>query len=120
VANRKQEIDQGLADASRMLENGAAATERLEPLLAQLDETARSFQQMADRVGEASEHLDQYVEGSGTGVQQFSRQTLPEIGVLISELRILADSLKGVSEKLEDDPRALLYGSSLEAPGPGE
>jgi phospholipid/cholesterol/gamma-HCH transport system substrate-binding protein len=120
VANRKQEIDRSLVDASRILENGAAATERLEPLLAQLDETAQSFQQMADRVGEASDSLNQYVEGSGTGVQQFSQQTLPEVGVLISELRTLADSLRSVSEKLEDDPRALLYGSRLEAPGPGE
>ncbi len=120
VANRKQEIDHSLVNASRILENGAVATERLEPLLAQLDETAQSFQAMADRVGEASGSLNRYVEGSGSGVQQFSQQTLPEVGVLISELRALADSLKGISEKLEDDPRALLYGSALEAPGPGE
>ncbi|MDH3980625.1 MAG: MCE family protein [Gammaproteobacteria bacterium] len=120
VANRKQEIDHSLVNASRLLENGAAATERLVPLLAQLDETVQSFQVMADRVGEASGSLNRYVEGSGTGVQQFSQQTLPEVGALISELRTLADSLKGVSEKLEDDPRVLLYGTDLEAPGPGE
>jgi phospholipid/cholesterol/gamma-HCH transport system substrate-binding protein len=120
LANRKQEIDQSLVNASRMLENGAAATERLEPLLAQLDETAQSFQKMADEVGAASVSLNRYVEGSGAGVQQFSQQTLPQVGVLISELRTLADSLRGISEQLEDDPRALLYGSALEAPGPGE
>jgi phospholipid/cholesterol/gamma-HCH transport system substrate-binding protein len=120
LANRKQEIDQSLVNASRMLENGAAATERLEPLLAQLDETAQSFQKMADEVGAASVSMNRYVEGSGAGVQQFSQQTLPEVGVLISELRTLADSLRGISEQLEDDPRALLYGSALEAPGPGE
>ncbi len=120
LAGRKQEIDQGLLDAAAMLENSAAASERLEPLLVQLDETAQSFESMADRVGEASVSLNRYVESSGTGVQQFSQQTLPEVGVLISELRTLADSLRAVSERLEDDPRALLYGSALEAPGPGE
>jgi phospholipid/cholesterol/gamma-HCH transport system substrate-binding protein len=120
VADRKQEIDQGLLNASRMLEHGAAATERLEPMLAQLDETARSFQLMADRVGETSERVNRYVAGSGTGVQQFSQQTLPEVGALVTELRTLADTLRDVSEKLEEDPRALLYGSALEVPGPGE
>jgi phospholipid/cholesterol/gamma-HCH transport system substrate-binding protein len=120
VANRQQELDQGMVNAAHMLENGAAATERLEPLLVQLDKTASSFQAMADQVGEASERVNRYVEGSGTGVQQFSQQTLPAVGALVSELRTLADILKGVSEKLEDDPRALLYGNALEAPGPGE
>jgi phospholipid/cholesterol/gamma-HCH transport system substrate-binding protein len=120
VAKRQQEIDQGMLNAARMLEHGAQATERLEPLLAQLDETAKSFQVMAERLGETSERVNRYVEGSGTGVQQFSQQTLPAVGALVSEVRTLADILKGVSEKLEDDPRALLYGSSLEVPGPGE
>ena len=120
VANRQQEIDQGMVNAARILENSAAATERLEPLMAQMDETAQSFQAMAERVGETTERVNHYVAGSGTGVQHFSQQTLPAVGALVSELRTLADILKGVSEKLEDDPRAFLYGNTLEAPGPGE
>jgi phospholipid/cholesterol/gamma-HCH transport system substrate-binding protein len=120
LAGRKQEIDEGLRNASRMLENGALAAERLDPLLAQLEETAASFQSMANQVGEASDSLNRYVEGSGMGVQQFSQQTLPEVGMLISELRVLADSFRAISEKLEEDPRVLLYGSELEVPGPGE
>jgi hypothetical protein len=53
-------------------------------------------------------------------VQQFSQQTLPELGALISELRRLADTMQAVGRKLKNDPRVLLYGRELEMPGPGE
>jgi len=53
-------------------------------------------------------------------VQQFSQQTLPEFGALISELRRLADTMQSLVQKLEDDPRVLIYGRDLEVPGPGE
>ena len=120
LAARKTELGKMVEDGARLMESGAAASQRIEPLLAQLQETARSFEAMAEKVAAASESLDRYVVGSGSGVQQFSRQTLPEMGALVGELRTLADSLQGISERLEEDPRALIYGRELEAPGPGE
>ncbi|MEZ5543143.1 MAG: MlaD family protein [Pseudomonadota bacterium] len=115
---RKAELGRMVEDGARTLHSSAAAAARLDPLLAQLEQTARAVAGMADRIAAVSEHLDRYVAGSG--VQQFSRQTLPEVGSLVGELRTLTDTLKGVSEQLENDPRALLYGRELEAPGPGE
>jgi phospholipid/cholesterol/gamma-HCH transport system substrate-binding protein len=120
LAARKAEIGRMVADSAGMADSGARAAARLEPLLDQLEETARSFEVMADKVALASESINSYVVSSGSGVQAFSRQTLPELGALIGELRTLTDTLRGVSEKLEDDPRALLYGRELEVPGPGE
>lgn len=120
LGRRAAEIEQSIANTARLLENAAIASERLTPLLAQVNSTALAFEEMAQRVGAASSGVNRYLETSGSGVQQFSQQTLPEVGALVGELRTLADSLKSVSEKLEDDPRALLYGSELEAPGPGE
>jgi phospholipid/cholesterol/gamma-HCH transport system substrate-binding protein len=89
-------------------------------LLVQIDETARAFEQMAGKVAVTSDSINLYVNKSGTGVQQFSQQTLPEFGALISELRRLADTMQGLVQKLEDDPRVLIYGRDLEVPGPGE
>lgn len=120
IAKRKDELDQSLVNAAKLLENSAEASERLQPLLAQANDSAHSFQVMADKVGTMSDSLNTYVSGQGSGVQQFSRQTLPELGVLITELRALAESLRAVSGKLEEDPRVLLYGNHLEKPGPGE
>jgi phospholipid/cholesterol/gamma-HCH transport system substrate-binding protein len=120
LAQRSAEIDQAVLDSARMLENGAAASAQLSRLLEQATTTAAAFENMANRVAAASDSLERYVAGSGSGVQQFSQQTLPELGSLVSELRVLADSLRAVSEKLAEDPRVLLYGNQLDAPGPGE
>ena len=119
-ANRQAELERGIVSASELLENGAVASEQLEPVLSQLDATARSFEEMAVTVSRTSESVNRSVVNSGAGVQQFSQQTLPELGALISELRRLADTLQGVGQNLEDDPRVLLYGRDLEKPGPGE
>jgi phospholipid/cholesterol/gamma-HCH transport system substrate-binding protein len=120
IARRKDELDQSLVNVAKLLENGADASEQLQPLLKQVNDSAHSFQVMADKVSALSDSLNAYMGGQGSGVQQFSRQTLPELGALITELRALAESLRTVSGKLEDDPRVLLYGNQLEKPGPGE
>lgn len=120
VAGREAELEQTVVSASRLMKNSADASEQVTPLLTQMDDTAKSFERMADRLTDAGDSLGRYVENSGSGVQQFSQQTLPEFGALISELRQLANTLKNVGEKLEDDPRALLYGNELQQPGPGE
>lgn len=120
IANRKDEMDRSLVNIARLLENSATASEDLQPLLAQANETARSFETMAVKVTAVSDGLSTYVGSSGPGVQQFTRRTLPELGALITELQALAESLRAVSAKLEEDPRVLLYGNQLETPGPGE
>lgn len=120
IARRDEELEQTLVSASRLMKNSADASEQLQPLLVTIDETAKSVDVMADRIAGTSESLGRYIEASGSGVQQFSRQTLPEFGSLVAELRRLANTLQNVGEKLEDDPRALLYGNELQQPGPGE
>lgn len=120
IARRREDLEQGISSAALLLQNMAAASKRLDALLAQLDRTAGSLEHMANSTAAASDSINTYVSSSGLGVQQFSRQTLPELGALISELRRLADTLQAVGRKFEDDPRVLLYGRDLVRPGPGE
>jgi phospholipid/cholesterol/gamma-HCH transport system substrate-binding protein len=120
LARHRKELDRSVVSTSKLLANTATASDRLPALLAQARETAHSFQLMADNVSKVSDRLNTYMSSSGPDVQQFSRQTLPELGALVNELRDLAGSLRSVSSKLEEDPRVLLYGNQLEAPGPGE
>ena len=119
-ARRQAELEQGIVNAAILLEHGAVAAAELSPLLSQLDATAKVFADMAATVSKTGANINRYVADSGAGVQQFSQQTLPELGALISELRRLADTLQGIGQQLEDDPRVLLYGRDLEMPGPGE
>jgi len=119
-ASRQAELERSVVNASRILENGAEASGRLKGLLGQVEVTARAFQDMAKKVAAVSKMLERYLSENGSGVQQFSQQTLPELGTLIGELRRLADTMQRLGQKLEEDPRVLLYGRDLEAPGPGE
>ena len=120
IARKDGELEQSIDSTARMLENSADASEKLAPLLDQLDGTAKSIEAMAEQVTVAGSSLNRYIDKSGSGVQQFSQQTLPEFGSLVRELRKLANTLQQVGEKLEDDPRAILFGSELQQPGPGE
>ena len=120
VARRDDELEQTIANAAQIMANGAEATEQLKPLLSQLETTAISVEGMADSIAEAGDSLDEYIDRSGSGVQQFAQQTLPEFGAMVTELRQLANTLQNLGETLEDDPRALLYGNKLQPPGPGE
>ena len=120
LARRQDELEQGIVSAAKMLENGAVVSGQLSPVLSQLDATAKAFADMAATLSNTGENLNRYMASSGAGVEQFSQQTLPELGALISELRRLADTLQSIGQKLEDDPRVLLYGPDLEMPGPGE
>ena len=119
-AGRRVELERSVQDAAQLLESGARAAEELPSLLAQVEQTAQAFETMAVSVGQASERINNTVQRSDAGVRQFSQQTLPELGTLVSELRRLADTLQGVGRRLGDDPRLLLYGRDLELPGPGE
>ena len=119
-ASRQAEMERGIVSAAKLLENGAAASDQFSSLLSQLEATAKSVEGMALTVSKTGENVNRYVTNSGAGVQQFSQQTLPELGALISELRRLADTLQGIGQNLEDDPRVLIYGRDLEMPGPGE
>jgi len=120
LARQDVELENTVINASKLFRDGADASERLQPLLEQIEHTAAAFEEMANQVAEASNSVNRYVLKSGSGMQQFSQQTLPEVGALVSELRRLADTLQGIGKKLEQDPRVLLYGRELDVPGPGE
>jgi phospholipid/cholesterol/gamma-HCH transport system substrate-binding protein len=53
-------------------------------------------------------------------VEQFSRQTLPESSLLVSELRQLTGTLNRVVRDLEREPNALVFGKPAQRRGPGE
>jgi phospholipid/cholesterol/gamma-HCH transport system substrate-binding protein len=119
-ARQNMELEQTIRNASKLFADGAEAAEQVQPLLSQIETTAAAFEEMANRIAEASVSVNRFVQGSETGLQQFTQQTLPEVGELVSELRRLADTMQDIGEKLEDDPSLLIYGRERVIPGPGE
>lgn len=98
LAARSKLIDASLVDAAHAMKNTARLT----------DELAQLGQAGAD----ASSTLK--------NTRQFTSETLPEIQLLVTQLRDLTGSLQRVSNQLEQNPSVLLYGKPPAKRGPGE
>lgn len=120
VASRKADLEQSVVNARLMLAQVDTTARAFEDTAAKVISAVDTVDDMARKISATTEVITEYVHGSGTGIQDFTQQTLPELGALISELRELTQSLNGISRKLEEDPRILLFGHELVAPGPGE
>jgi phospholipid/cholesterol/gamma-HCH transport system substrate-binding protein len=68
--------------------------ENAQPAVESLEKAIASVQRAAD-------NLDAIVSDARPGVQNFSKSTLPEANQLVRDLRELSQSLKGVSERVE-------------------
>ncbi|MGE5601010.1 MAG: MlaD family protein [Pseudomonadota bacterium] len=60
-----------------------------------------NLQKAIASVQRAADNLDAIVSDARPGVQNFSKSTLPEANQLVRDLRELSQSLKGVSERVE-------------------
>lgn len=120
VAERREALGQSIDALAEFSRNGAAASAQLPQLMTRLDTAVGSLQSMADDIGAASQEVRSQMRAGGDSLQTLGGRTLPELESLLGEIRRLTASFQRLSERLEDDPRTLLYGPQLEAPGPGE
>lgn len=116
-----------LDEADALIGDVRVATTQLPELLAQVESTAAALESMAGSLadtGEAlqatSEDLQHTVAVSGKDLRNFTGTALPEAGNMVLELRQTAANLRRVSETIEQNPGALLFGPPPPQPGPGE
>ncbi|MEQ7873767.1 MlaD family protein [Sphingomonas sp. ASV193] len=120
LAERAPELGSALHDAQIAARNAGVAAQRVglladstnrlvneqgKPAAEDLRRTLASVQQAADT-------LNKTVEDARPGIQNFSKSTLPETNQLVRQLRDLTTSLKGFSDRLNQDG----IGGSLGAP----
>jgi phospholipid/cholesterol/gamma-HCH transport system substrate-binding protein len=74
------------------------------PMIADLRATLGSAKKSLDS-------LDKTMAEARPGVQTFSRQTLPEIGLLVQDLRETSRSIRAISERLDQQGVGSLIGS---------
>lgn len=124
LAKRSDLMEQGIASSAKALENIARLTERIDarmPEFAQrLDASAAALESAGTDVARAGRDLGAVVRDNRQEVDRFARQTLPEVGLLVTELRGLTESLQRVAQQLEENPNVLLFGRQPVPPGPGE
>jgi len=96
-------------DAAEQIGQLAGTTNQLlndegKPLMADLRETVKSAKQSMDT-------LDATIKEAQPGMQAFSQRTMPEVGLLIRDLRRMAQSLQNVAEKIDQQGASSIIGS---------
>ncbi|HEU4968482.1 MlaD family protein [Sphingomonas sp.] len=119
LADRGPEIAATLAETRVAVKQAGDAAEQIGKLAGTtnqlLDEQGRplliDLRETIARARSSMDNLDAVLKDARPGVQAFSKQTLPEVGLLVRDLRDMADALSGVAERLNRGGAGSLVGS---------
>jgi len=124
LAERSGQMDRGVQQAVQAADQSARMTEQLgkqlPALVERLSRSAAGLQQMTEDLSRTSRSVGEMVGASRPGIEQFSRQTLADTGLLVTELRQLTATLNRVAQQVERQPNVLVLGRSAQTKGPGE
>lgn len=115
LADRAPEIAATIAETRVAIRQAGSAIEKIGnladnvngqsgPLIEDLRKTIRSAERSMDT-------LNKTLQDARPGVQAFSKQTLPEIGQLVRELRAMAENLSSVAAKIDNGGAGSIIGS---------
>ncbi len=124
LAIQSKHLDEGIVSAAEAARNLAKLTrslnERLPALMEALEQSLLALRDTTEDISLTSRAVGEIVDEARPNIEQFSRQTLAETGLLIAELRELTASLNRVAQQLEAEPESLIFGRQPPPPGPGE
>lgn len=118
LADRSPEIAQTLADARVAIQQAGNAAEEFGKLAATtnalLDGDGRvamaELRRTLTTANQTLASIDASVKDAQPGIQAFSKQTMPQIGQLVVELRQMSQSLGAVAARLDENPSSALLG----------
>lgn len=118
LADRGPEIAATLAETRVAIAQAGQAAEEIGKLAGTtnqlLDEQGRpliaDLRQTIARAGKTLDTVDAAVADARPGLQAFSKQTVPEVGLLVRDLRELSEGLSGVAERLNRGGASSLVG----------
>jgi phospholipid/cholesterol/gamma-HCH transport system substrate-binding protein len=124
IATHKTQIEQSLDGAARSADNLVKLTASLNgqvpTLLAGINKSVTALDSATEELAKTSKIVGTVVNEARPELQQFTRRTLPEAGVLVTELRQLTSTLTRVARDLEREPSSFVFGRKAPARGPGE
>jgi phospholipid/cholesterol/gamma-HCH transport system substrate-binding protein len=120
IAERKEEINKGIADAANTFSNISAATTQLDQVIESISVSAKAIEEMGNEVAHTSASAGTTINEIGADMKRFTGETLPELERLLGELGSLAASLRRLSEQTIRNPSGILFGRTPVTEGPGE
>jgi phospholipid/cholesterol/gamma-HCH transport system substrate-binding protein len=118
LARNGPQLEATLADTRQTIRQAGLAAEQLAQLSASantvLNEDGRpaiaDLRRTVVQAGKSMEKLDAALEDARPGLQAFSTQTIPELGQLIRDLRVMSESLGSVAARLDAGGAGSLIG----------
>jgi phospholipid/cholesterol/gamma-HCH transport system substrate-binding protein len=109
LAERAPDLADAIADARIAVRNAGVAAQHVTTLtdstnrliIEQGQPAAQDLRKSIAAVQQAADNLNAMISDARPGVQNFSKSTLPEANRLVRDLRELSQSLKSVSERVE-------------------
>ncbi|MDX3908290.1 MAG: MlaD family protein [Sphingobium sp.] len=119
LADRGPEIAATLAETRVMVQKAGLAADEIAKLTATtnslLNEQGRpligDLRKTIQSASRSIDTLDKTVAEAQPGVRAFSQQTMPEVGLLVRDLREMTRSFRAISEKLDQQGAGSLIGS---------
>ena len=120
IADHRQDISRFIMSAANAADDASRAAPQIDPMLDRISKAADAVEAMAGEATLASTDARKVFADVGSGVHQFTGDTLPETDRLLAELNVLLVSLRRLSEQTERNPSSLLRGRQPVPLGPGE
>jgi phospholipid/cholesterol/gamma-HCH transport system substrate-binding protein len=124
IAAHKAQIEQSLNGAARSADNlvklTASLNTQVPTLLAGINKSVAALDAATEELAKTSKIVGTVVNEAKPELQQFTKRTLPEAGLLVTELRQLTGTLTRVARELEREPSSLVFGRKAPTRGPGE
>jgi phospholipid/cholesterol/gamma-HCH transport system substrate-binding protein len=103
-----------------LVQSTARAAESLPSLIHTAQGTVGSVQDMTKSIEQVAASADRLLTAGQRDWSRFSADALGRMGPLLAELQQLVVMLRRLSQELERNPNALLFGRPATRPGPGE
>ncbi len=124
IAAHKAQIELTLNGAARSADNLVKLTSSLNAevpiLIAGINKSVAALGAATEELARTSKTVGAVVNEARPELQQFTGRTLPEAGLLVTELRQLTGTLTRVARELEREPSSLVFGRKAPPRGPGE
>lgn len=118
LANHSPEIAEALSQARIAIKQTGDAAEQIGQLAgttnALLNEDGRplvkDLRRSVQQAQETMASIDATMKDAEPGLRAFSKQTLPQVGELVIELRDMSSSLSGIANRVNRNPNSPLFG----------
>jgi phospholipid/cholesterol/gamma-HCH transport system substrate-binding protein len=120
LAAHSNSLGRGIDAAAGVMENAARAGAQLPVLADRTAHALESLQMAVQSLRRTAAGIDDFWQANRLYLQRFARQTLPDMGQLVGDLRQISANVDRLVQTLGQQPNALVFGLPTATPGPGE